>query len=146
MKFSGVITIAKSNVHAKRYIIGQRSRSHIWPKSGHFWTITLVWIHGGLWNATQSFQRHSRDTRLCLKVILQISRSHRLKKLPIWPRFDSFQTIFQIWNHWWQWNATQSFARYGRGAILFFKVILVISRSHRLKNCQFGPDLTVSGR
>ena len=35
------------------------------------------------------------------------------------------------------WNDTKSLKKHRRGALLFFKVICQISRSHRIKNCPF---------
>ena len=52
MKFSGVITNDRSDVHAKVKVIGQRSRS----QSGRFWTVTPVWIHRWLQNDAQSLK------------------------------------------------------------------------------------------
>ena len=49
MKFPGVITIDKCDVHAKVKVRGQRSRSQtskqISPQFGSFWTVTPLWIH-----------------------------------------------------------------------------------------------------
>ena len=47
--------------------------------------------------------------------------------------------------NWWLWNDAQSWKQHRRGALLFFRVIRQISRSHGTKNCQFWPKLTVSG-
>ena len=47
--------------------------------------------------------------------------------------------------HIWWWNVAQSLILLRRGALLFFKVIRQISRSHGSKNCQIWPKLGVSG-
>ena len=70
MKFSGVITMVKRDVHAK----GQGQRS------------TPVWIHIWLWNHAHSWKQHRRGALLFFKVIRQISRSHGSKNRRIWPR------------------------------------------------------------
>ena len=78
-------------------------------------------------------------------VIHQISRSHGTKKLLILTRIKHFQTVTQVWIHWRHWNDGQSLKWHRRGALLFFKVIHQISRSHGTKNHRFWPELTVSG-
>ena len=75
----------------------------------------------------------------------QISRSHGTKKSSILTRIEHFQTVTPIWIHRWLWNDAQSLKQYRRGALLFFKVIHQISRSHGTKNCRFWPELSVSG-
>ena len=62
MKFSGVITIDKSNVHARGQ--GQRSKVKVtWDKKsqilaqiGRFQTVTPVWIYQWLQNDAQSLK------------------------------------------------------------------------------------------
>ena len=83
MKFSGVITIDKSDVLAKGQ--GQRSRSQRSTQFNCFWTVTLVWIHILWWNDVQGLMWHRRCALLFFKVIRQISRSHRTKHSQFWP-------------------------------------------------------------
>ena len=73
MKFSGVITSDKSDVHAKGQ--GQLNR---------FRTVTPVWIHIWWWDDAYSLIMLRRGALLFLKVIRQISRSHGSKNR----RFD----------------------------------------------------------
>ena len=89
MKFSGVITNDKSDVHAKGQ--GQRSKvkvTEVNTQLNRFRTVTPVWIHIWWWNDayTCSLMMLRRDALLFLKVIRQISRSHGSKKRQIWPR------------------------------------------------------------
>ena len=65
----------------------------------------------------------------------------RLKKLSILTQIGRFWTRTPVWIHQWLWNDAQSL----RGALLFFKVIRQISRSHGEKNCRFWPELSVCG-
>ena len=51
----------------------------------------------------------------------------------------------QVWIHQWLWNDAQSLKSHWRGALLFFKVIRPIARSHGSRNCQFWPKFSVSG-
>ena len=73
-------------------VIRQISRSQgakktpIWHRFERFPTITSVWIHRWLWNFTASLKVCTGGFLLFLKVIHQISRSHRAKHI-IWPRF-----------------------------------------------------------
>ena len=51
----------------------------------------------------------------------------------------------EVWIHIWWWNDTYSLMLLRRGALLIFKVIRQISRSHGAKNCRIWPRLGVSG-
>ena len=87
MKFSGVITMVKSDVHAKGQ--GQRSKvkvTEVNTQLSRFRTLTPVWIHIWQWNHAHSWKQHRRGALLFFKVIRQISRSHGSKNHRIWPR------------------------------------------------------------
>ena len=51
-----------------------------------------------------------------------------------------FRTVTPVWIHIWWWNDTYSLMLLRRGALLFFKVIRQISRSHGAKITEFDPD------
>ena len=98
MKFSGVITIDKSDVHAKGQ--GQRSKvkvTEVKTQLSHFRTLIPVWIHIWWWNDAQSLKQHRRGALLFFKVICQISRSHGWKKIiyfdPNWVFVDSNSSL-----------------------------------------------------
>ena len=87
MKFSGVITNDKSDVHAKGQ--GQRSKvkvTEVNTQLNRFPTVTLVWIHIWWWNDAYSLMMLRKGALSFFKVIRQISRSHGSKKRQIWPR------------------------------------------------------------
>ena len=87
MKFSGVVTNDKSDVHAKGQ--GQRSKvkvTEVNSQLSRFWTVTPVWIQISWWNDAQSLMLLRRGALLFFKVIGQISRSHSSKNRRIWPR------------------------------------------------------------
>ena len=87
MKFSGVIIMVKSDVHAKGQ--GQRSKvkvTEVNTQLSRFRTLTPVWIHIWQWNHAHSWKQHRRGALLFFKVIRQILRSHRSKNRRIWPR------------------------------------------------------------
>ena len=87
MKFSGVITSDKSDVHAKGQ--GQRSKvkvTEVTTQLNRFRTVTPVWIHMWWWNDAYSLIMLRRGALLFFKVIRQISRSHGSKNRRIWPR------------------------------------------------------------
>ena len=87
MKFSGVITMVKSDVHAKGQ--GQRSKvkvTEVTTQLNRFRTVTPVWIHIWWWNYTYSLMLLRRGALSFLKVIRQISRSHGAKNRKVWPR------------------------------------------------------------
>ena len=87
MKFSGVLTMVKSDVHAKGQ--GQRSKvkvTEVNTQLSRFRTLTPVWIHVWQWNHAHSWKQHKRGALLFFKVIHRISRSHGSKNRRIWPR------------------------------------------------------------
>ena len=87
IKFSGVITSDKSDVHAKGQ--GQRSKvkvTEVTTQLYRFRTVTPVWIHVWWWNDAYSLIMLRRGALLFFKVICQISRSHGSKNRRIWPR------------------------------------------------------------
>ena len=87
MKFSGVITNDRSDVHAKGQ--GQRSKvkvTELMTPFSRFRTVTPVWNHIWRWNDAQTLILLRRGALSFFKVIRQISRSHDSKKRRIWPR------------------------------------------------------------
>ena len=87
MKFSGVITSDRSDVHAKGQ--GQRSKVKVTEVTTQlycFRTVTPVWIHVWWWNDAYSLIMLRRVALLFFKVICWISRSHGSKNRRIWPR------------------------------------------------------------
>ena len=87
MKFSGVITSDRSDVHAKGQ--GQRSKvkvTEVTTQLYRFRTVTPVWIHVWWWNDAYSLIMLRTGALLFFKVICQISRSHGSKNRRIWPR------------------------------------------------------------
>ena len=109
MKFSGVITLEKSDVHAKGQ--GQKSKVKVMEvktQFSRFRTVTPVWIYIWWWNYAQRLMLLRRGALLFFKVICQISRSHRTKKSPILIRIERFRTVSPAWIHWWLWNNAQS--------------------------------------
>ena len=80
-----------------------------------------------------NLKQHKRGALLFFKIILQISRSHETKKTSILTQNGRFRTVIPVRIHWWLWNDAQNLKQYRRGALLFFKVICQISRSHGTK-------------
>ena len=72
------------------------------------------------------------------------SRSE-VKVTEVTTQFNRFRTVTPVWIHIWWWNGTYSLMLLRRGALLFFKVIRQISRSHGAKNRRIWPRLGVSG-
>ena len=72
MKFSGVITMDRSDVRAKGQ--GQRSKvkvTEVNTQLSQFRTLTPVWIHIWQWNHAHSWKQHRRGALLFFKVIHQ---------------------------------------------------------------------------
>ena len=86
IKFSGVITNDKSDVHAKGQ--GQRPKvkvTEVMTIFSGFQIVTPVWIHILRWHDAYSLMLLRRGALLFFKVIRQISRSHSSKNHRIWP-------------------------------------------------------------
>ena len=69
----------------------------------------------------------------------------KVKVTEVTTQLDRFRTVTPVWIHIWWWNDAYSLMLLGRGALLFFKVIRQISRSHGSKNRRILPRLGVSG-
>ena len=69
----------------------------------------------------------------------------KVKVTEVTTQLNRFRTVTPVWIHKWWWNDAYSFMLLRRGALLFFKVIRQISRSHGSKNRRIWPRLGVSG-
>ena len=69
----------------------------------------------------------------------------KVKVTEVKTQISRFGTITPVWFHIWWWNDAQSLILFRSGALLIFKVICQISRSHSQKNCWFRPKFDVSG-
>ena len=64
----------------------------------------------------------------------------KVKVTEVTTQLNRFRTVTPVWIHIWWWNDTYSLMLLRRGALLSFKVIRQISRSHRAKIVKFDPD------
>ena len=69
----------------------------------------------------------------------------KVKVTEVTTQLNRFRTVTPVWIHIWWWNDAYRLIMLRRGALLFFKVIPWISRSHDSKNCRIWPRLGVSG-
>ena len=69
----------------------------------------------------------------------------KVKVTGVTTQLNRFRTVTPVWIHIWWWNDAYSLMLLRRGALLFFKVIRQISRSHGSKNRRIWPRLAVSG-
>ena len=60
-------------------------------------------------------------------------------------QLNRFRTVTPVWIHIWWWNHAYGLMILRRSALLFFKVISQISRSHGSKKRRIWPRLGVSG-
>ena len=67
----------------------------------------------------------------------------KVKVTEVTTQLKHFRTVTPVWIHIWWWNDAYSLMLLRRGALLFFKVISQISRSHSSKN---GRNFTQNGR
>ena len=69
----------------------------------------------------------------------------KVKVTEVNTQLNRFRTLTPVWIHIWQWNHAHSWKQHRKGALLFFKVIGLISRSHGSKNRRIWPRLGVFG-
>ena len=69
----------------------------------------------------------------------------KVKVTEVTTQLNRFRTVTPVWINIWWWNDAYSLMLLRRGALLFFKVIRQISRSHGSKNRRIWPRLGVSG-
>ena len=69
----------------------------------------------------------------------------KVKVTEVTTQLRRFRTVTPVWINIWWWNDAYSLMLLRRGALLFFKVIRQISRSHGSKNRRIWPRLGVSG-
>ena len=69
----------------------------------------------------------------------------KVKVTEVTTQLNRFRTVTPVWIHIWWWNDAYSLMLLRRGALLFFKVIRQISRSHGSKKHLIWPKLAVSG-
>ena len=69
----------------------------------------------------------------------------KFKVTEVTTQLNRFRTVTPVWIHVWWWNDAYGLMLLRRGALLFFKVIRQISRSHGSKNRRIWPRLGVSG-
>ena len=69
----------------------------------------------------------------------------KVKVTEVTTQLNRFRTVTPVWIHIWWCNDAYSLMLLRRGALLFFKVIRQISRSHGSKNRPIWPRLGVSG-
>ena len=67
----------------------------------------------------------------------------KVKVTEVTTQLSRFRTVTPVWIHIWWWNDAYSLIMLRRGALLFFKVIRQISRSHGSKNRRIWPRLGV---
>ena len=70
----------------------------------------------------------------------------KVKVTEVKTQISRFGTITPVWFRIWWWNDAQSLILFKSGALVIFKVICQISRSHGKKNRRFRPKLRVLGR
>ena len=69
----------------------------------------------------------------------------KIKVTEVTTQLNRFRTVTPVWIHIWWWNDAYSLMLLRKGALLFFKVIRQISRSHGSKSRRIWPRLGVSG-
>ena len=74
----------------------------------------------------------------------QCQRS-KVKVTEVTTQLNLFRTVTPVWIHIWWWNDAHSLMLLRKGALLFFKVICQISRSHGSKKHRIWPRLGISG-
>ena len=92
------------------------------------------------WN----FQQLLPMTKVRFMQKVNVKKS-KVKVAEVTTQLNRFRTVTPVWIHIWWWNDAYSLILLRRGALLFFKVIRQILRSHSSKNRRIVPGLGVSG-
>ena len=69
----------------------------------------------------------------------------KVKVTEVTTQLNRDRTVTPVWIHIWWWNDTYSLMLLRRGALLFFKAIRQISRSHGSKSRRIWPKDGISG-
>ena len=69
----------------------------------------------------------------------------KVKVTEVTTQLNRFRTVTPVWIHIWWWNDAYSLMLLRRGALLFFRVICQISRSHGSKKRRIWPRLGIAG-
>ena len=93
------------------------------------------------WN----FQELLPMTKVRSMQKVKVGQRSKVKITEVTTQLNRFRTVTPVWIHIWWWNDAYSLMLLKRGALLFFKVIRQISRSHGSKNRRIWPRLGVSG-
>ena len=119
------------------------------------WERTALCCLGNIFSCDQAALQmvFSVCPSVCLSITSDRSDVHakgqgqrsKVKVTEVTNQLYRFGTVTPVWIHIWWWNDTYSLIMLRRGALLFFKVIRQISRSHGSKNCRIWPRLGVSG-
>ena len=100
----------------------QSVRLSVCPSVCPFWLCShhriIMEFSGVITNGRSDVHAKGRDQRSKIKVTEVTGQLNR------------FRTVTSVWIHIWWWNDTYSLIMLRRGAVLFFKVIRQISRSH----------------
>ena len=80
-----------------------------------------------------------------LLPMTKVRSMQKVKVTEVTTQLNRFRTVTPVWIHIWWWNDAYSLMLLRTGALLFFKVIRQISRSHGSKNRRIWPKLGVSG-
>ena len=92
------------------------------------------------WNFQELLPITNDQSKVHAKV-----QGQRSKVTEVTTQLNRFRTVTPVWIHIWWWNDAYSLMLLRRVALLFFKVIRQISRSHSSKNRRIWPRLGVSG-
>ena len=111
-------------------------RLSVCPSVTHFWLCS----HHGI---IMKFSEVITNDRSDLHANGQGQRS-KVKVTEVTTQLNRFWTVTTVWIHIWWWNDTYSLILHRRRALLYFKVIRQISRSHGAKNLRIWPRLGVS--
>ena len=100
-----------------------------------FLTMFPSWYHHEIFRSYYQWQKWRPCKRSWSKV----------KVTEVNSQLSRFPTVTPVCIQISWWNDEQSLMLLRRGALLFFKVIHQISRSHSFKNCRIWPRLGISG-
>ena len=124
--------------HPLNFKVTQDKISPILTRIKRFRTVTQVWVTDGTKMMHKAWCSIENMPYYVSRSSIEFQGHMGQKKL-ILTWIERFRSVTQVWFHRWPWNDGQSLTWYGKGPLLFFKVIHQISRSPWTKK---SPILT----
>ena len=121
-----------------------KKNRRFWPKLG----VSGLYLQFGITDGSEMMHKawsSIEEVPYCFSRSSVKFQGHTALKFVEFDPNWAFPDVTPGWIHRWLWNVAQSLKQQRGDALLFFKVIHQISRSHGTKRHRFWPKLGVSG-